>query len=287
MGVEKTVSHEGDGSTFPKQGDRLTMHYTGKLADGTKFDSSVDRGQPFSFTIGVGQVIKGWDEGVIQMSLGEAAVLKISSDYGYGAAGAGGVIPPNAELIFEVELLAIGDKVAPPPPAADPLAPIADDPSLPRCLLVGDSISIGYHLDVRARLAGRANVHRPDTNGGHTGKGLAMLSEWLAAHGSRPWNVIHFNWGLHDLRMGGQDASNGASADPAKNQIDVETYGKNLHAIIDIFEKEAPGAKLVTCSTTPVPGNPGTVNQDGSTHRIAADVPIYNAVRCRLQPLQF
>ena len=107
MGVEKTVSREGDGSTFPKQGDRLTMHYTGKLADGTKFDSSVDRGQPFSFTIGVGQVIKGWDEGVMQMSLGEAAVLKISSDYGYGAAGAGGVIPPNATLIFDVELLNI------------------------------------------------------------------------------------------------------------------------------------------------------------------------------------
>merc|ERR1712100_986321 len=107
MGVTVETITPGDGSTFPKKGDKLTMHYTGTLTDGSKFDSSVDRGKPFAFTIGVGQVIKGWDEGVIQMSLGEKAVLKISSDYGYGAAGAGGVIPPNADLIFEVELLGI------------------------------------------------------------------------------------------------------------------------------------------------------------------------------------
>ena len=73
----------------------------------SKFDSSRDRGQPFSFTIGVGQVIKGWDEGVMQMSLGEKATLDITSDYGYGARGAGGVIPPNADLLFDVELIAI------------------------------------------------------------------------------------------------------------------------------------------------------------------------------------
>ena len=90
------------------------MHYTGTLAaNGSKFDSSVDKGRPFQFVIGVGQVIKGWDEGVMQMSLGEKAILKISSDYGYGSRGAGGVIPPNADLNFEVELLAIGDKKAP------------------------------------------------------------------------------------------------------------------------------------------------------------------------------
>lgn len=77
------------------------------------FDSSYDRGQPFAFKIGKGEVIKGWDEGVMLMSLGEKALLKISSDYGYGADGAGGgVIPPNADLHFEVELLAIGDQVA-------------------------------------------------------------------------------------------------------------------------------------------------------------------------------
>merc|ERR1711965_935916 len=98
---------EGNGKTFPKAGDTLTMHYTGTLTDGSKFDSSRDRGSPFQFTIGVGQVIKGWDEGVMQMSVGERATLNISSDFGYGARGAGGVIPPNADLLFDVELLRI------------------------------------------------------------------------------------------------------------------------------------------------------------------------------------
>eukprot|EP00593_Proboscia_inermis_P003190 CAMPEP_0171295620 /NCGR_PEP_ID=MMETSP0816-20121228/4243_1 /TAXON_ID=420281 /ORGANISM="Proboscia inermis, Strain CCAP1064/1" /LENGTH=119 /DNA_ID=CAMNT_0011768437 /DNA_START=31 /DNA_END=391 /DNA_ORIENTATION=+ len=80
----------------------------GTLAsDGSEFDSSVSRGSPFKFTIGVGQVIKGWDEGVALMSLNEKATLTISSEYGYGSRGAGGVIPPNADLKFEVELLEI------------------------------------------------------------------------------------------------------------------------------------------------------------------------------------
>jgi FK506-binding protein 1 len=84
------------------------MHYHGTLAsNGAKFDASRDRGKPFQFTIGIGQVIRGWDDGVVQMSLGEKAMLRISSDYGYGSKGAGGVIPPNADLNFEVELLGI------------------------------------------------------------------------------------------------------------------------------------------------------------------------------------
>lgn len=103
----KTIS-AGDGKTYPKKGDTLTMHYTGTLAEtGAKFDSSVDRGQPFTFRIGVGEVIEGWDAGVIKMSLGEKAVLQIPSAMGYGERGAGGVIPPNADLVFEVELLKI------------------------------------------------------------------------------------------------------------------------------------------------------------------------------------
>mmetsp|Transcript_8539 Transcript_8539/g.25902 ORF Transcript_8539/g.25902 Transcript_8539/m.25902 type:complete len:125 (-) Transcript_8539:113-487(-) len=113
MGVTTTTIKEGDGTTFPKQGDELTMHYTGTLAsNGSKFDSSVG-GRPFVFKIGLGMVIKGWDEGVMQMSLGEKATLAITSDYGYGASGAGGVIPPNADLNFDVELLAINNQRAP------------------------------------------------------------------------------------------------------------------------------------------------------------------------------
>ena len=109
MGVTKEIITAGDGVNFPKQGDELTMHYTGTLvSDGSKFDSSVDKGRPFVFKIGLGMVIKGWDEGVMQMSLGEKAVLTITSDFGYGERGAGGVIPPNADLRFEVELLGIG-----------------------------------------------------------------------------------------------------------------------------------------------------------------------------------
>merc|ERR1719284_2107273 len=93
----------GDGQTFPKAGDTLTMHYTGTLSsNGQKFDSSRDRGQPFQFQIGVGQVIPGWDQGVMQMSLGERAVLHVPSAMGYGASGAGDAIPPNADLDFDV-----------------------------------------------------------------------------------------------------------------------------------------------------------------------------------------
>ncbi|DAZ97120.1 TPA: hypothetical protein N0F65_010443 [Lagenidium giganteum] len=98
----------GDNKTFPARGDTLVMHYTGKLAsNGEVFDSSVTRGQPFQFTIGVGQVIQGWDEGVMRMSKGQKAILNIPAVKGYGRSGAGGVIPPNADLIFEVELLDI------------------------------------------------------------------------------------------------------------------------------------------------------------------------------------
>lgn len=97
---------EGSGDS-PKKGQMATVHYTGWLEDGKMFDSSLTRGQPFSFPVGAGQVIPGWDEGVASMKVGGKRQLKIPANLAYGEQGAGGVIPPNATLIFEVELLGV------------------------------------------------------------------------------------------------------------------------------------------------------------------------------------
>ena len=116
MNLEKTITttsgllyidiREGEG-VEPKAGQFVSVHYVGTLENGKKFDSSYDRKQPFSFKIGVGQVIKGWDEGVSSMKVGSQRKLIIPSNLGYGSRGAGNVIPPNSVLIFNIELLSI------------------------------------------------------------------------------------------------------------------------------------------------------------------------------------
>ena len=105
-GLSYEVVTEGHGDVATS-GHTVAVHYTGTLLDGTKFDSSVDRGQPFEFRLGAGMVIRGWDLGVEGMKIGEKRILHIPSELAYGARGAGGIIPPNADLIFEVELLEV------------------------------------------------------------------------------------------------------------------------------------------------------------------------------------
>jgi peptidylprolyl isomerase len=109
-GLKYTDTKTGDGATATP-GNRVSVHYTGWLynngAKGAKFDSSVDRGQPFQFALGAHQVIAGWDEGVAGMKVGGKRTLIIPPELGYGARGAGGVIPPNATLMFDVELLGV------------------------------------------------------------------------------------------------------------------------------------------------------------------------------------
>ncbi len=104
---KRDVIKEGNGTTFPKTGDKVTVHYTGTLTNGKVFDSSVTRDEPFQFSLGKGEVIKGWDTGVAQMSLGEKCKLTCPPSYAYGAGGYPPVIPPSATLLFEVELLKI------------------------------------------------------------------------------------------------------------------------------------------------------------------------------------
>lgn len=103
-GLQYMVTAEGKGDK-PKPGTDIKAHYTGKLPNGMVFDSSVERGEPLEFTVGVGQVIAGWDEALVDMKKGEKRILVIPPGLAYGASGAGGVIPPNATLIFEVEMV--------------------------------------------------------------------------------------------------------------------------------------------------------------------------------------
>lgn len=103
----KIIDHQVGTGAEAKNGNTLSMHYTGTLENGKKFDSSLDRKQPFSFKLGVGQVIKGWDQGILGMKVGGKRRLEIPPEMGYGAGGYPPVIPPNSKLIFEVELLEV------------------------------------------------------------------------------------------------------------------------------------------------------------------------------------
>lgn len=142
-------------------------------------------------------------------------------------------------------------------------APVVDEPSLPRVLLIGDSISIGYTQPVRALLRGVANVHRVPENGGPTSRGLQQLDEWL---GPGRWDVIHFNFGLHDIKL---DEAGRPLTSPAD-------YERNLRELVRRLR--ATGARLVFATTTPVPAR----LSGGSVRRRAADVPPLNAIALRV-----
>jgi len=137
-------------------------------------------------------------------------------------------------------------------------AQITDDPKLPRVLLIGDSISMGYTVPVRELLQGKANLHRPLENCGPTSRGITNLTAWL---GDGKWAVIHFNFGLHDLKI----------MPDGNHQVTPENYEKNLRRLVK--QLKDTGAKLIWCSTTPVPEgklNPARKNEDVQTYNAIA-----------------
>ena len=167
-------------------------------------------------------------------------------------------------ILLAMNSLAFSKEAAP-----NPMAPIENDPDLPRVLLIGDSISIGYTLAVREMLAGVANVHRPPTNCGPTLRGLESLETWL---GEEPWDVIHFNWGLHDLKYIAADAQGPLHSakllDVAegKQMVPLDAYAANLERLLVRLKKT--GAALIWCATTPVP--------EGAKGRVPGEAARYN-----------
>jgi hypothetical protein len=151
---------------------------------------------------------------------------------------------------------------------AEAMAPIEDTPGLPRVLLLGDSISVGYTLAVRELLKDRANVHRPPHNCGPTTLGLKKIDEWL---GEKPWDLIHFNWGLHDLKYMNAEGER-VAPDKGFQQVPIDQYEENLEKLA--VRMKATGAKLIWASTTPVP--------EGSVARIKGGEAAYNAAAQRI-----
>jgi acyl-CoA thioesterase-1 len=152
----------------------------------------------------------------------------------------------------------------------NPMTRIDDQPGLPRVLLIGDSISIGYTLSVRELLKGKVNLHRIPTNGGPTIKGLEQIDAWI---GKKKWDVIHFNWGLHDLKYMGPNGENLFPKEKGgKVQVALVEYEKNLERLVRRLNKT--GAKLIWRNTTPIP--------PGSKGRYVGDSIRYNTAASRV-----
>ena len=145
---------------------------------------------------------------------------------------------------------------------------IEDDPALPRVLLIGDSISIGYTVGVREALSGQANVHRIPVNGGPTTRGLESIDDWI---GEGEWDVIHFNWGLHDLKYI-NDKGQLVDPDQGRQQVPLDQYEENLTHLVQHLQRT--GAKLIWRNTTPVP--------EGAKGRSPGDELEYNQVAAKI-----
>ena len=158
----------------------------------------------------------------------------------------------------------------PKPKRANPMTPIEEIKGLPHVLIIGDSISIGYTLPTRAILQGKVNLHRIPTNGGPTVKGLAEIEKWL---GDRKWDLIHFNWGLHDLKYMGKDGTNLVPKEKGGVvQVPLADYEKNLEKLVIRMKKSAK--QLVWRNTTPIP--------PGSRARYVGDSVKYNDAAARV-----
>lgn len=171
-------------------------------------------------------------------------------------------------LLATLTTVALGGAGKERKPLDEAYEPITDVAGLPRVLLIGDSISIGYTLPVRRLLAGQANVHRPPTNCGPTTTGLKELDKWL---GTEKWDAIHFNWGLHDLKYTDEHGTL-VPVEQGKQQVPIEQYEKNLDELVTRLKKT--GAKLIWATTTPIP--------DGTAGRVKGDEVKYNEAAKRV-----
>lgn len=152
---------------------------------------------------------------------------------------------------------------------AECFAKVEDDPKLPRVLVIGDSISMDYTPPLRKAMMGKANVHRIPVNGGPTTRGVENIDKWL---GDSNWDVIHFNFGLHDLKKLDKDGKAVDSPEKGEYQVPLDQYEKNLEAIVERLKKT--GAKLVWRNTTPVPA--------GTRFRVEGDAKRYNEVAAKV-----